>query len=47
MHFGKDKSVIEYNPRITIRNIPVRAYEYVLDGKSPVEWIVEEYACEP
>lgn len=47
MHFGKDKSVIEYNPRITIRNIPVRAYEYVLNGKSPVEWIVEEYACEP
>lgn len=41
---GKDKSIIEYNPYITIRNIPIKAYDYIVNGKSAIEWIVEQYA---
>ncbi|MBR6418294.1 MAG: DEAD/DEAH box helicase, partial [Bacteroidales bacterium] len=48
MKFGKrgkdkDKSVIEYNQFITLRNIPLRAYDYVVNGKSAIEWIMERY----
>lgn len=39
-----DKSVIIYNGNITIENIPLKAYEYVVNGKSAIEWIVERYA---
>ena len=38
-----DKSVIEYNPWITISNIPLDAYDYVLNGRSAIEWIMERY----
>ena len=48
MKFGKngkdkDKSVIEYNPFITLRNIPLRAYDYIVNGKSAIEWVMERY----
>lgn len=39
-----DKSVIIYNGNITIENIPKKAYEYIVNGKSAIEWIVERYA---
>ena len=38
-----DKSVIEYNSFITLRNIPLEAYEYVINGRSAIEWIMERY----
>lgn len=38
-----DKSVIEYNPWITISNIPLDAYDYVINGRSAIEWIMERY----
>ncbi|MDE5831597.1 MAG: damage-inducible protein, partial [Desulfovibrio sp.] len=38
-----DKSVIIYNSDITISNIPLRAYEYVVNGRSAIEWIMESY----
>ena len=50
MRFGKidsktsDKSVIYYNNSITITGIPAKAYEYVVNGKSAIEWIMERYA---
>lgn len=50
MRFGKidsktaDKSVIHYNSAITISNIPLEAYDYVVNGKSAIEWIMERYA---
>ena len=28
---------------ITIKNIPLEAYEYVVNGKSAIEWIMERY----
>lgn len=50
MHFptgqkAKDKpGTIIYNPHITIGNIPAEAYDYVVNGKSAIEWIMERYA---
>ena len=50
MRFGKidskttDKSVIHYNHAITLTNIPTESYEYVVNGKSAIEWIMERYA---
>lgn len=38
-----DKSAIIYNGNIVIENIPEKAYKYVVNGKSAIEWIVERY----
>ena len=38
-----DKSTIIYNGNVTIDNIPAKAYEYIVNGKSAIEWIVERY----
>ncbi|MBQ4913344.1 DEAD/DEAH box helicase [Maribacter sp. MMG018] len=45
MRFPKkdQKDTILYNGRITIKNIPEKAYEYVVNGKSAIEWIMERY----
>ncbi|MDA8111196.1 MAG: damage-inducible protein, partial [Nitrospiraceae bacterium] len=49
MRFGKtadgekDKSVIYYNDDITITDIPLEAYDYVVNGKPAVEWIMDQY----
>ena len=39
-----EKSTIIYNNYITIKNIPEKAYRYIVNGKSAVEWIMERYA---
>ena len=39
-----DKARIIYNDHIAIENIPIKAYEYVVNGKSAIEWIMERYA---
>lgn len=49
MTFGKkdgkpDKSVIVYNAHLTLRDIPLEAYDYVVNGKSAIEWVMERYA---
>jgi len=36
-----DKSVVIYNPKITIRNIPLEAYDYIVNGKPALEWVME------
>jgi predicted helicase len=38
-----DKSVIIFNPWIKITNIPLEAYDYVINGRSAIEWIMERY----
>ncbi|MFO0640726.1 MAG: type ISP restriction/modification enzyme [Polyangiaceae bacterium] len=38
---GKDKSVVHYNELITVRDIPAEAYDYVVNGKPAVEWVME------
>lgn len=49
MVFGKkegkpDKTVIVYNEHLTLRDIPLEAYEYVVNGKPALDWIMERYA---
>jgi predicted helicase len=45
MRFPKkdQKDTINFNSQITISNIPLEAYEYNLNGKSAIEWIMERY----
>ena len=38
-----DKSIIYFNSSITIRDIPEKAYEYVINGRPSIEWIMERY----
>lgn len=40
---GKDKSIIIFNKDITIKNIPKKAYQYVINGRSAIEWIIDQY----
>lgn len=41
---GKDdKTSIIYNSKITITGIPLEAYEYVVNGKPAIEWVMERY----
>ena len=39
-----DKTRIIYNGHITIENIPLKAYEYIVNGKSAIDWVMERYA---
>lgn len=46
MKFGgkgkeKDRTTVIYNENITIQNIPVDAYDYVVNGKSALEWVMD------
>lgn len=34
---------IIYNESITIKNIPEKAYEYVVNGRPAIEWIIDQY----
>jgi predicted helicase len=45
MRFPKkdQKDTILFNSKITISNIPTKAYDYVVNGKSAIEWIMERY----
>jgi len=46
MKFGgkseeKDRSIVIYNDNITMQNIPLAAYDYVINGKPALEWVIE------
>ena len=48
MTFGRkakeiDKTTILYNSHITLSGVPLEAYEYVVNGKSAIEWLMERY----
>jgi predicted helicase len=36
-----DKTTVIYNNNITMQNIPLEAYEYVVNGKSALDWVME------
>lgn len=40
---AEDRSRIIYNDRVTVRGIPLAAYDYVVNGKSAIEWVMERY----
>ena len=39
-----DKSRVIYNHKITMTGIPLEAYEYVVNGKPALEWVMERQA---
>ena len=43
MRYGKDKdkTTLHYNESITLTGIPLEAYEYVVNGKPALDWVVE------
>jgi len=45
MRFPKkgQRDTILFNSKITISNIPDEAYDYIVNGKSAIEWIMERY----
>jgi predicted helicase len=40
----EDLSTVIYNPRLTITNIPLDAYAYVVNGKPALKWVMERQA---
>ncbi len=40
---GKDKDLttLHYNDKITLTGIPLEAYDYIVNGKSALDWVVE------
>ncbi len=38
---GKNKSVIHYNSFITVHDVPLEAYDYVVNGKPAIGWVME------
>jgi predicted helicase len=53
MRFGKkkegsknvdDKTIAIYNQKITMTGIPLEAYDYVVNGKPALEWVMERQA---
>ncbi|MBU2741697.1 DEAD/DEAH box helicase [Acidithiobacillus albertensis] len=46
IHFPKkgERGSIVYNNTLTLKGIPEEAYAYVVNGKSPVEWVMERYS---
>lgn len=48
MTFGRkdrqvDKTTILYNSHFTLSGIPLEAYDYVVNGKPALEWLMERY----
>jgi predicted helicase len=39
-----DKTTVVYNPLITLAGIPLKAYDYIVNGKSALEWVMERQA---
>ncbi|KTT52949.1 damage-inducible protein [Pseudomonas oryzihabitans] len=46
MKFAKkgDKSTVIYNQRITLKGIPEAAWDYVVNGKAALDWVMERQA---
>ena len=46
IRFGKggDKSFVQFNQFITISNVPEEIYSYLINGKTPVDWVMDRYA---
>ncbi|MGR6651196.1 type ISP restriction/modification enzyme, partial [Avibacterium paragallinarum] len=36
-----DKSKVKYNDKFTIENIPLETFDYIVNGKSALEWVME------
>jgi len=38
---GKDSSAVVVNHRFTVTGIPLEAYDYVVNGKPAIQWVIE------
>ena len=38
-----EKTELRFNNDILFKNIPPRALEYVINGRSPIEWVADQY----
>ncbi len=52
MKFGKtgkdkDQTTIHYNHKIVVKGIPLEAYEYVVNGKPAIEWVMDRQVVKP
>ena len=44
MKFARDdRTTLIYNRHIKIKNIPPRSFGYVVNGRSPLEWLIDRY----
>ena len=43
MRLDKDRGVLTVNRYLSFKNIPKEAFEYVVNGKSPLAWVVDQY----
>ena len=43
MKWNKEKTELQFNNDILFKNIPPRALEYVINGRSPIEWVADQY----
>jgi predicted helicase len=41
----KPELVVKLNSQIAIRNIDAKAMLYTVQGRTPIEWIVDQYQC--
>jgi predicted helicase len=39
----KDKTTLIYNANVTLTGIPLETYDYIVNGKPALEWIIERY----
>ena len=42
-----DKTTVIYNANITMTGIPLEAYDYVVNGKPALEWVMERQCVRP
>ena len=43
MRLDKTRGVLTVNRHLSFKNIPKEAFEYVVNGRSPLEWVVDQY----
>ena len=43
MKFDKEKRILYYNSDIRIENIPLEVDEYIVNGRSALDWLVDQY----
>ena len=40
---GKDKTKVRINDTLTLEGIPLEAHDYIVNGRSPIEWVLDRY----
>ena len=38
-----DKTKIVYSPHLNLTGVPLEAYDYIVNGKSAIEWVMDRY----